>query len=82
MIFGYFALVTVQNCAVYLEMYRDSVIVLIAQRKIAGKLHIAAYTNLAQNIHPLKPNLSLTDQRGKLSKYFEQSLKSFSVFEI
>ena len=43
---------------------------------------IAACTTLAPNIHPLKPNLSLTDQSGALSKYSEQSLTSFSVFEI
>ena len=46
------------------------------------QLPIAACANLAPNIQPLKPNLTLTDQNVELSKYSDESLTSFSVFEI
>ena len=76
-----FPLVTVQSCAVYMEMYWDSVIVLLHNAN-CRQLPIAACAKLAPNIHPLKSNLSLTDQSSELSTYSEQSLTSFSVFEI
>ena len=41
-----------------------------------------ACTNSASYILPLKPNLSLTDQSGKLSNISDKTLTSFSVFEI
>ena len=65
-----------------MEMCRDSAIVLLHNAKIAASFPIAACTNWAPNIHPLKQNLSLTYQIGELSKYSEQSLTSFLVFEI
>ena len=76
-----FALVTAQSCAIYMEMYRDSVIVLLHNAKMQAASHCCLY-KFSPNIHPLKPNLSLTDQYSELSKYSEQSLISFSVFEI
>ena len=50
--------------------------------QIWRQLSIAARKNLAPNIIPLKLNLNLTDQSGELSNISDQSLPSFSVFEI
>ena len=50
--------------------------------QIFRQLRIVACTNLAPNILPSKPDLTLTDPSVELSKYYERSLKSFSVFEI
>ena len=47
-----------------MEMYKDSVIVPLHNAKLQAA-PIAACTNLAPNIHPLKLNLSLTDQSGE-----------------
>ena len=76
-----FALITVQSCAVYMEMNRESFIVLLHNANFQA-IPIAACTSLAPNIFPLKPNLSLTDRNGELSNISDQSLTSFSVFEI
>ena len=38
-----FALVTVQSCAVYMEMYRDSVIVLLHNAKLQAAAHCCLY---------------------------------------
>ena len=76
-----FPLVTVQSCAVYMEMYWDSVIVLLHNAKLLVVSH-CCLCKVGPNIHPLKSNLSLTDQSSELSTYSEQSLTSFSVFEI
>ena len=75
-----FALVTAQRCAVCMAMYRDSAIALCTMQ-ITRQLPVAACTNLAPNIHTLKPDLRLTDTRVELSKSSEQSLTSFSEFE-
>ena len=48
----------------------------------SSRFTIAACKNIAQNIHLYLPNLRLTDQSGKLSKFSEQSLTIFSVLEI
>ena len=58
-------------------MYGDSVIV---QRKLAAS-HCCLY-KFSSKHSPIKSNPSLTDQNGELSKYSEQPLTSFSVFEI
>ena len=63
-------------------MYRNSAIVAIAQRKIAASFPTAACTNSAPKSHPIKQHLSLTYRKGEPSKYSEQYLTSFSVFEI
>ena len=74
-----FALVTVQSCAVYMEMQRDSVIVQLHNAKMQAASHCCLY-KFSPKHSPIKPNLSPTDQSGELSKYSERSLTSFSVF--
>ena len=59
----------------------DSVIVLLTQSQFVVLLPVVC-TNLALNIFPLKPNLSLIDQNGELSNISDQSLTSLSVLEI
>ena len=39
-------------------------------------------SRLISSLQSLKPNLSLTDQSGEHSNICDQSLRSFSVFEI
>ena len=57
---------------------RDSTVALM----LYANFQAASHTNLAPNLPPPKPDLRLTDPSVELSKSSEQSLTSFSVFEI
>ena len=76
-----FALVAVQSCAVYMEMYRDSAIVLLHNANFQATSHCCPY-KFSPNIHPSKPDIRLTDPSVEISKYSEQSLTSFSVLKL
>ena len=75
-----FAMVTVLNSVVCMEMYRTSVFALLHKANFKVAFHFCLY-KFSPNMNPFKADLRLTDQSDELSNNTKQSLTSFLVFE-
>ena len=75
-----FAMVTVLNSVVCMEMCRDSVFALLHKANFKVAFHFCL-DKFSPNMNPFKTDLRLTYQSDELSNNTKQSLTSFLVFE-